>query len=124
MYKYAIEIFNSEGDDGYIAVVSELPGCSAFGGTEEAALEEVKIAIELWLETAKKKVVDLPQSQGKELPNALYKHFKAVNVSHNTVKFKVASRTEECKSCGFCDLICPHQDACIGCGACVCSMPL
>ena len=26
MYKYAIEIFNSEADEGYIAVVPELPG--------------------------------------------------------------------------------------------------
>jgi predicted RNase H-like HicB family nuclease len=55
MYKYAIEIFYSEEDEGYVAVVPELPVCSAFGETEEAALEEVKIAIELWLETAKKK---------------------------------------------------------------------
>lgn len=42
MYTYAMEIFNSEADEGYIAVVPELPGCSAFGDTEEAALEEVK----------------------------------------------------------------------------------
>ena len=42
MYKYAIKIFYSEEDEGYIAVVPELPGCSAFGGTEEAALKEVK----------------------------------------------------------------------------------
>ena len=78
-----MEIFNSEEDEGYIAVVPELPGCSAFGSLDEAALEEVKIAIELWLETAKKKVVEIPQSQGKELPNTLYKHIKAVNVSYN-----------------------------------------
>ena len=51
MYKYAIEIFYSEDDEGYIAVVPELPLCSAFGETEEIALQEVKIAIELWLET-------------------------------------------------------------------------
>ena len=56
MYKYAIEIFYSEEDEGYIAVVPELPGCSAFGKTEEEALREIKTAIELWLETAKKKV--------------------------------------------------------------------
>jgi len=37
MYKYAIEIFYSEEDEGYIAVVPELPGCSAFGETEEGA---------------------------------------------------------------------------------------
>lgn len=57
MYKYAIAIFYSEEDEGYIAVVPELPGCSAFGETEGAALEEVKIAMALWLETAKKKDV-------------------------------------------------------------------
>jgi predicted RNase H-like HicB family nuclease len=51
----SIEIFYSEEDNGYIAVVPELLGCSAFGETEEEALEEVKIAMELWLETAKKK---------------------------------------------------------------------
>ena len=49
MYKYAIEIFYSEVDEGYIATVPELTGCSAFGNTEEESLEEVKIAMELWL---------------------------------------------------------------------------
>jgi len=67
MYKYAMEIFYSEEDEGYIAVVPELPGCSAFGETEERALEEVKIAIELWLETAKKEERNIPQPRGKEL---------------------------------------------------------
>ena len=38
MYKYAIEIFYSEEDEGYIAVVPELSECSAFGETEEDAL--------------------------------------------------------------------------------------
>jgi hypothetical protein len=32
-----------------------LPGCSAFGENEEKALEEIKMAMELWLETAKKR---------------------------------------------------------------------
>jgi hypothetical protein len=31
MDKYAIEIVYSEEDDVYIAIVPELPGCSAFG---------------------------------------------------------------------------------------------
>ena len=53
MYRYAIEIVYSEEDEGYIAIVPELPGCSAFGETEENALEEIKVAMELWLETAK-----------------------------------------------------------------------
>lgn len=50
---YAIEIFYSEEDEGYIAIVPELPGCSAFGETEERALREVKIAMQLWLEAAR-----------------------------------------------------------------------
>ena len=72
MYKYAIEIFYSEEDNGYIAVVPELPGCSAFGETEEEALEEVKIAMELWLKTAKKEGKAIPQPHGKELLTILY----------------------------------------------------
>jgi predicted RNase H-like HicB family nuclease len=45
----------------------ELPGCSAFGDTEEAALEEIKIAIKLWLEVAKKEGRAIPQPRGKEI---------------------------------------------------------
>ncbi|MHA1440064.1 MAG: type II toxin-antitoxin system HicB family antitoxin [Promethearchaeota archaeon] len=67
MYKYAIEIFYSEEDEGYIAIVPELPGCSAFGETEEEALKEVKIAIDLWIEVAKKENRDIPRPIGKEL---------------------------------------------------------
>lgn len=67
MYKYAIEIFYSEEDEGYIAVAPELPECSAFGETEEEALKEIKVAIDLWLETAKKDRREIPKPTGKEL---------------------------------------------------------
>ena len=66
MYKYAIEIFYSEEDEGYIAVVPELPECSAFGETEEEALEEVKTAMNLWLETAKKERRKIPKPWGRK----------------------------------------------------------
>lgn len=65
MYRYRIEILYSEEDEGFIAVAPELPGCSAFGETEEEALREVKAAMELWLETAKKEGRDIPLPQGK-----------------------------------------------------------
>jgi predicted RNase H-like HicB family nuclease len=65
--KYAIEIFYSSEDQGYIAVVPELPGCSAFGETEEEALKEAKVAITLWLETAKKLGRQVPKPGEKEL---------------------------------------------------------
>ena len=79
MYKYAIEIFYSEEDEGYIAVVPELAGCSSFGGTEEAALREVMTAIDLWLETAKKEEREIPQPVGKELLRAIVGRKVAVN---------------------------------------------
>lgn len=75
MYKYVIEIFYSEEDEGYIAVVPELPGCSAFGDTEEGALKEVKIAMNLWLETAKKEGREIPEPHGKELLRLLHDTF-------------------------------------------------
>jgi predicted RNase H-like HicB family nuclease len=64
---YAIEIFYSEEDEGSIATVPELPGCSAFGESEEQALKEVKIAIELWLQTAKEIGRDIPLPQKRSL---------------------------------------------------------
>ena len=62
---YAIEIFHSEEDEGFIAIAPELPGCSAFGETEERALEDVKIAMQLWLETAKEsgRAIPVPQKR-------------------------------------------------------------
>ena len=56
----AIEIFYSEEDEGYIAIVLEI-GCSAFGETEEEALKEIKVAIELWIEAAKKEEREIPK---------------------------------------------------------------
>ncbi len=73
MYKYAIEIFYSEEDEGYIAIVPELPECSAFGETEEDALKEIKIAVDLWLETAKKEGREIPKPTGKELLRTVVK---------------------------------------------------
>ena len=65
--KYALELFYSDEDEGYIAIVPELPGCSAFGKTDEDALKEVKIAIDLWLETARKEARPIPTPFEKEL---------------------------------------------------------
>lgn len=65
-YKYTIEIFYSEEDEGYVAVAPELPGCSAFGETEEEALKEIRVAIDLWLETAQKEGREVPKPMGRE----------------------------------------------------------
>lgn len=75
MNKYVIEIFFSEEDEGYIAIVPELPGCSAFGETEESALQEIKIAMELWLEIANKEKRKIPIPKGKELMNKVLESY-------------------------------------------------
>jgi len=51
-HTYHINIFYSRDDEGYIADVPDLKGCSAFGETPEAAAREIMIAQRLWLEAA------------------------------------------------------------------------
>ena len=47
--KYLVEVFWSDEDDGYIAVVPDLPGCSAFGRTPEEAVHEIGDASAAWI---------------------------------------------------------------------------
>ena len=59
--KYAIVVAYSGEDEGFIATVPELPGCSAFGETEEEAIREVKVAVSLWLSAARKARRKIPE---------------------------------------------------------------
>lgn len=52
MSRYAIEVFWSDEDEGYIATVPDLPGCSAFGETMADAASEAADAIDAWLSAA------------------------------------------------------------------------
>ena len=54
MNPYPIEIFWSDEDQAFIAIAPDLPGCSAGGATEMEALQELQIAMQLWLEAAAK----------------------------------------------------------------------
>lgn len=58
---YERKVFYSKEDRGWIAVVPELPGCSAHGNTSARALKELDTAIKLWLETAKSKKWSVPK---------------------------------------------------------------
>jgi len=71
MNRYAMEIFYSEEDEGFIALAPELPGCSAFGKDEEEALKELKVAIDLWLWTARKEGRKIPATSKKNVPRKL-----------------------------------------------------
>jgi predicted RNase H-like HicB family nuclease len=64
---YPIKVFYSEEDKGFIAIIPDLKGCSAFGETEEEAIKQVKVAQELWLTTAKKEYREIPEPSSEDL---------------------------------------------------------
>ena len=58
--KYPIEVFWSDEDEAYIAIMPDLPGCSAVGDTETEALNEAQDAMTAWLQAAKKAGREIP----------------------------------------------------------------
>jgi predicted RNase H-like HicB family nuclease len=60
MPDYHINIFSSVEDDGYIADIPDLKGCSAFGASPEEALAEVQLAKAAWLESARSSSIPVP----------------------------------------------------------------
>ncbi len=102
---YPIKVFYSEQDKGFIAVIPDLPGCSAFGETEEEAIKQVKIAQELWIKTAKKEGRKIPHPSAesvysgkiltrtpKSLHKALMEKAKDEGVSLNQLVVYLLSR--------------------------------
>jgi predicted RNase H-like HicB family nuclease len=67
MLKYEIILYWSNEDQVFIAEVPELPGCMAHGNTQEAALANVKEAIQLWIDTAKEFGDPVPEPKGWRL---------------------------------------------------------
>ncbi len=61
MKDYHINIFYSEEDQGYIADLPDLENCSAFGSTPDEALKNVLTAKAIWLESAKKNKIQIPE---------------------------------------------------------------
>ena len=61
MKDYHINVFWSDEDDGYIADIPDLAGCSAFGDTPEEALGEVEQAKAAWLEAARETGRPVPE---------------------------------------------------------------
>lgn len=67
MHKYEVILYWSNADGVLLAEVPELAGCMANGPTQEAALENVDQAIELWVETAREFGDPIPEPQGERL---------------------------------------------------------
>ena len=61
MLKYSILIQYDDTDNIYVAKIPELQGCMAHGKTYEDAMREIKIALELWIETAKDNEINIPE---------------------------------------------------------------
>ena len=59
--RYEIDIFWSDEDDAFVAVVPDLPYCSAWGGTYEEALAQVQEAIRGHIEVAQKYGDPIPE---------------------------------------------------------------
>ncbi len=67
MFKYTIQIFYSEEDEGYIAVVPELEGCSALGETPNEALDEVMNAIQTWIDFSEEMGMEVSEPSKRSL---------------------------------------------------------
>lgn len=65
MTKYEVIIYWSDEDQAFIAEVPELSGCAADGATREAALKNVNVVIDEWIETAKSLGRPIPQPKGR-----------------------------------------------------------
>jgi predicted RNase H-like HicB family nuclease len=67
MTHYEIILYWSQQDQIFVAEVPELPGCIAHGDTQEAALANIKEAMQLWLDTAKEFSDPIPEPKGRRL---------------------------------------------------------
>lgn len=67
MHKYEIIIYWSNEDGVFVAEAPELPGCTAHGDTQEAALKHIGQAMNLWLETAREFGDPIPAPKGERL---------------------------------------------------------
>ncbi|MCY4447593.1 MAG: type II toxin-antitoxin system HicB family antitoxin [Chloroflexi bacterium] len=65
MKDYHINVFYSEEDQCHVADIPDLQYCSAFGGTPEEALSEVRTAMKAWVEAARE--------AGKPVPEPRYR---------------------------------------------------
>ena len=59
--KYSVLVQYDIRDKIYVASIPELKGCIAHGKTQEEAMQEIKTALELWIETAKENNVSVPE---------------------------------------------------------------
>jgi predicted RNase H-like HicB family nuclease len=62
---YEVIIYWSADDQAFIAEAPELPGCMADGSTYQAALANLEIVMQEWIETASDLGRPIPQPRGR-----------------------------------------------------------
>jgi len=67
MLRYEIIIYWSNEDQAFIAEVPDLPGCAADGKTYQAALQNVEVMMQEWIETAQQLGRIVPQPKRRLL---------------------------------------------------------
>ena len=67
MYKYRMTLQWSEPDHLWVVEVPELPGCFADGETPAQAIANAQDVIDLWIETARKRGMAIPQPQQADI---------------------------------------------------------
>jgi predicted RNase H-like HicB family nuclease len=65
--RYELIIYWSDEDQAFIAEVPELPGCAADGETYQAAVQNVEVVIQEWIETAQRLGRTVPEPKGRLL---------------------------------------------------------
>jgi predicted RNase H-like HicB family nuclease len=65
--KYELIIYWSEEDQAFIVEVPELPGCAADGEAYQAAVANVEVVIQEWIETAQELGRPIPTPKGRLL---------------------------------------------------------
>ena len=60
---YHINVFWSDKDSRWIADAPDLKYCSAHGATALEAVEQLSVAIDLWLETAREEGMSIPAAK-------------------------------------------------------------
>ncbi len=62
---FAVFLYWSDEDEAFVAEVPELAGCMADGPTYQAALANVEVIIQEWIETAHALGRRIPEPKGK-----------------------------------------------------------
>lgn len=65
--RFEIDIFWSDKDDAYIAVVPDIPSCTAWSETYEEALKEIRIAIQGNIQVAREFGHPVPQPKARQV---------------------------------------------------------